>query len=216
MKLRSPGDPVCFCLIQRASIADSAVRCSTVLRELNQEQLAESGDPEISTRIAQYEMAFRMQTSVPDLIDLTQESDGDFQLYGDDAKKPGTFAANCLFTRRLFEQGVRFVQLYHRGWDQHGGLPTNMPKQCIDIDQAQAALITDLKQRGMLEDTLMIWGGEFGRTVYGQGGLQETTAAIITAAVFPCGSPVAGSVRGDVRPDGRLRLQHRPRSGPHS
>jgi uncharacterized protein (DUF1501 family) len=140
---------------------------------LNQKQLQESGDPEIATRIAQYEMAFRMQSSVPDLIDTSKETEATFQLYGDEAKKPGTFAANCLLTRRLFEKGVRFVQLYHRGWDQHGGLPTNIPKQCRDIDQPQAALITDLKQRGMLEDTLIIWGGEFGRTVYGQGGLQE-------------------------------------------
>jgi uncharacterized protein (DUF1501 family) len=140
---------------------------------MNQKQLQESGDPEIATRIAQYEMAFRMQSSVPDLIDTSKETEATFQLYGDDAKKPGTFAANCLLTRRLFEKGVRFVQLYHRGWDQHGGLPTNIPKQCRDIDQPQAALITDLKQRGMLEDTLIIWGGEFGRTVYGQGGLQE-------------------------------------------
>ena len=140
---------------------------------MNQKQLQESGDPEIATRIAQYEMAFRMQSSVPDLIDTSKETEATFQLYGEEAKKPGTFAANCLLTRRLFEKGVRFVQLYHRGWDQHGGLPTNMPKQCHDIDQPQAALITDLKQRGMLEDTLIIWGGEFGRTVYGQGGLQE-------------------------------------------
>jgi hypothetical protein len=142
------------------------------LKALNERQLTASGDPEIATRIAQYEMAFRMQASVPGLLDLSQESESTFELYGPESRKPGTFAANCLLTRRLLEQGVRFVQLFHRGWDQHGGLPTNMPKQCMDIDQPQAALIRDLKQRGLLEDTLIIWGGEFGRTVYGQGGLQ--------------------------------------------
>jgi uncharacterized protein (DUF1501 family) len=143
------------------------------LARLNQQQLASSGDPEIAARIAQYEMAFRMQQSVPDLTDLSSESASTFELYGEQSKMPGTFAANCLLTRRMLERGVRFVQLYHRGWDQHGALVSNIPKQCRDIDQPQAALITDLKQRGMLDDTLIIWGGEFGRTVYGQGGLKE-------------------------------------------
>ena len=143
------------------------------MAQLNQQQLAASGNPEIAARIAQYEMAFRMQRSVPDLIDLASEPESTFALYGEEAKKPGTFAANCLLTRRMLERGVRFVQLYHRGWDQHGGLVSNMPKQCRDIDQPQAALLTDLKQRGMLKDTLVIWGGEFGRTVYGQGGLKD-------------------------------------------
>jgi hypothetical protein len=131
------------------------------------------GDPEIQTRIAQYEMAFRMQASVPDLTDLSREPEKVVNLYGPDARKPGSFAANCLLARRLAERGVRFIQLYHRGWDNHGGLPTNLPKQCLDVDQPQAALIADLKQRGLLDDTLVIWGGEFGRTVYGQGGLQK-------------------------------------------
>jgi uncharacterized protein (DUF1501 family) len=117
-------------------------------------------------------MAFRMQSSVPELTNLTTESAKTFELYGEDAKRPGTFAANCLLARRLLEKGVRCVQLYHRGWDQHGGLPTNIPKQARDIDQPQAALIRDLKQRGMLDETLVVWGGEFGRTVYGQGGVQ--------------------------------------------
>ena len=142
------------------------------MAQLNRRQLEASGDPEIATRITQYEMAYRMQASVPELIDLAKEPESTFQMYGEEAKKPGTFASNCLLTRRLLEKGVRFVQLFHRGWDQHGGLPTNIPKQCHDVDQPQAALIQDLKQRGMLEDTLIIWGGEFGRTVYGQGGLQ--------------------------------------------
>ncbi len=114
-----------------------------------------------------------MQTSVPELIDLAAESPAVLELYGPDVSKPGTFAANCLLARRLVERGVRFIQLYHRGWDNHGSLPSNIPLQCRDIDQPQAALITDLKQRGLLDDTLIIWGGEFGRTVYGQGGLQD-------------------------------------------
>ena len=172
VKLRGSGDPVLY--LSDPPGIDRALRRQMLdgIATLNQRQLAESGDPEITTRIAQYEMAFRMQASVPELIDLSQESNATFEMYGDEARKPGTFAANCLLTRRLLEKGVRFVQLYHRGWDQHGGLPTNIPKQCHDIDQPQAALITDLKQRGLLEDTLVIWGGEFGRTVYGQGGLQ--------------------------------------------
>lgn len=173
VKLRSSGDPVLYLSDPKGMNRGLRRRMLDSISALNQKQLQESGDPEIATRIAQYEMAFRMQSSVPDLIDTSKETEATFQLYGDEAKKPGTFAANCLLTRRLFEKGVRFVQLYHRGWDQHGGLPTNIPKQCRDIDQPQAALITDLKQRGMLEDTLIIWGGEFGRTVYGQGGLQE-------------------------------------------
>jgi hypothetical protein len=172
VKLRSSGDPVLY--LNDPPGIDRALRRRMLdgLKVLNERQLTASGDPEIATRIAQYEMAFRMQASVPDLLDLSQESESTFELYGPESRKPGTFAANCLLTRRLLEQGVRFVQLFHRGWDQHGGLPTNMPKQCMDIDQPQAALIRDLKQRGLLEDTLIIWGGEFGRTVYGQGGLQ--------------------------------------------
>ena len=143
------------------------------IAKLNGNQFKETGDPEIATRIAQYEMAFRMQSSVPKLTDLSTESNKTFQLYGEESKRTGSFASNCLLARRLLESGVRCVQLYHRGWDLHGGLPTNIPKQALDVDQAQAALILDLKQRGMLDDTLIVWAGEFGRTVYGQGGLQE-------------------------------------------
>ncbi len=173
VKLRSSGDPVLY-LTDPPGI-DRRFRRQMLdsLAQLNQQQLDSSGNPEIATRIAQYEMAFRMQQSVPDLTDLSSEAAGTYALYGDDARQPGTFAANCLLTRRMLERGVRFVQLYHRGWDQHGGLVSNLPKQCRDIDRAQAALITDLKQRGMLDDTLIIWGGEFGRTVYGQGGLKD-------------------------------------------
>ena len=131
------------------------------------------GDPEIETRIGQYEMAYRMQTSVPDLMDLSKEPASTFEMYGPESRKPGTYAANCLLARRLAERNVRFVQLYHRGWDQHGDLPRDLTLQCRGTDQPTAALITDLKQRGLLDDTLVIWGGEFGRTVYCQGKLTE-------------------------------------------
>ena len=125
-------------------------------------------------RVAQYEMAFRMQTSVPDVMDVRKEPKETFELYGEDAKKPGTFAANCLLARRLAERNVRFIQLYHPGWDQHGGLPGAIRRQCKDVDQACYGLLTDLKQRGMLDDTLVVWGGEFGRTNYSQGKLTAT------------------------------------------
>lgn len=141
------------------------------LADLNQLNAREYGDPEIQARIAQYEMAYRMQTSVPELTDLSKESDKVIESYGPDARKPGTFAYNCVLARRLAERGVRFVQLFHRGWDQHGTLPRNIKKQAEDTDQPSAALIQDLKARGMLDDTLVIWGGEFGRTVYSQGRL---------------------------------------------
>ena len=173
VKFRSSGDSVLYLSDPPGIDRDLRRQMLDGLAQLNQRELAPSGDPEISTRISQYEMAFRMQSSVPDLTDMSKESTKTFELYGEESKKPGTFAANCLLARRMLERGVRCVQLYHRGWDQHGGLPTNIPKQAHDIDQPQAALITDLKQRGMLEDTLIVWAGEFGRTVYGQGGLQE-------------------------------------------
>jgi hypothetical protein len=173
VKFRSSGDSVLYLSDPPGMDRDLRRQMLDGLAQLNQRELTQSGDPEIATRISQYEMAFRMQSSVPDLTDLSKESSKTFELYGEESKKPGTFAANCLLARRMLERGVRCVQLYHRGWDQHGGLPTNIPKQAHDIDQPQAALITDLKQRGMLEDTLIVWAGEFGRTVYGQGGLQE-------------------------------------------
>ena len=173
VKLRSSGDPVLY-LSDPLGI-DRNLRRNMLdgIAKLNGNQFKETGDPEIATRIAQYEMAFRMQSSVPKLTDLSTESNKTFQLYGEESKRTGSFASNCLLARRLLESGVRCVQLYHRGWDLHGGLPTNIPKQALDVDQAQAALILDLKQRGMLDDTLIVWAGEFGRTVYGQGGLQE-------------------------------------------
>lgn len=173
VKLRSSGDPVLY--LSDPPGIDRNLRRSMLdgIAKLNANQFKETSDPEIATRIAQYEMAFRMQTSVPKLTDLSTESNKTFQLYGEESKRTGSFASNCLLARRLLESGVRCVQLYHRGWDLHGGLPTNIPKQALDVDQAQAALILDLKQRGMLDDTLIVWAGEFGRTVYGQGGLKE-------------------------------------------
>jgi hypothetical protein len=173
VKLRGSGDPVLF--LSDPPGIDRALRRQMLdgLRQLNEQQFEQTGDPEIATRIAQFELAFKMQTSVPELTNLADEPEATFDLYGPDSRKPGTFAANCLLARRLVEKGVRFVQLYHRGWDQHGGLPTNIPLQCRDIDQPQAALVQDLKQRGLLEDTLIVCAGEFGRTVYGQGGLQD-------------------------------------------
>ena len=139
------------------------------LNELHELQLERTGDVGLETRIAQYEMGFRMQASIPEVTAIDNEPESTFKLYGEDARKPGTFAANCLLARRLAEKDVRFIQLYHPGWDQHGGLPGGITRQCKETDQASAALITDLKARGMLEDTLVIWGGEFGRTNYCQG-----------------------------------------------
>ena len=144
------------------------------LEKLQLKSFDEFEDPEIKARIAQYEMAFRMQTSVPDVMDNSSEPDYIYDMYGEDSRVPGTFAANALLARRLAEKGVKFIQLYHQGWDQHGNLPRELPKQCKETDQASAALIKDLKQRGMLEDTLVIWGGEFGRTSYSQGELTST------------------------------------------
>jgi hypothetical protein len=139
------------------------------LSHLNHLSYEEFGDPEINTKIQQYEMAYRMQTAVPEIMDLSKEPDDIIKLYGSDSMTPGTFAANCLLARKLSENGVRFVQLYHQGWDHHGNLPSDIASQAKEVDQASAALITDLKQRGLLDETLVIWGGEFGRTNYSQG-----------------------------------------------
>jgi hypothetical protein len=171
VKFRSIGDPVLYLANPPGFSRDRRRAYLDALAKLNQLKLQEFGDPEISTRIAQYEMAFRMQASVPDLTDLSKEPDEMFDLYGEDARQPGTFAYNCLLARRMAERGVRFIQLFHRGWDQHGNLPNDIQRQCKATDQAGAALVHDLRQRGMLDDTLVVWGGEFGRTVYCQGRL---------------------------------------------
>jgi Protein of unknown function (DUF1501) len=174
VKFRSLGDPVLYLSNPQGFSNDNRRRFLDALGELNKVESDAFGDPETNTRIAQYEMAYRMQASVPELTDISKEPAHTFELYGDDAKKPGTFASNCLLARRLAERGVRFIQLYHRDWDHHGNLPVELPKRCKDVDQASAGLIQDLQQRGMLDDTLVIWGGEFGRTVYCQGRLTAT------------------------------------------
>lgn len=169
--LRSQGDPVLY-LSNPSGVRPSDRRSQlNALAALNQSMYREFSDPEILSRIQQHEMAYRMQTSVPELMDLSSENDSTFELYGEEAKVPGTFSACCLNARRLAERGVRNIQIFHRGWDAHNNLPTEHGDQCHDIDQGCAALIKDLKQRGMLDDTLVVWGGEFGRTAYCQGGL---------------------------------------------
>jgi len=174
VKFRSVGDPVLYLNNPKGFEASDRRTYLDALGKLNTLKLEETGDPEVATRIAQYEMAFRMQSSVPELTDLSKEPGHVFDLYGPDSRKPGTFAANCLLARRLAERGVRFIQLYHRDWDHHGGLQKGLPNRCKETDQPASALIQDLQQRGMLEDTLVVWGGEFGRTVYCQGRLTDT------------------------------------------
>jgi hypothetical protein len=173
VSLRSIGDPVLYLSNPDGMSTKMRRRMLDELAKLNRERYSDVGDPEIQSRIAQYEMAYRMQTSVPELTDISDESDKTLEMYGSEVKKPGTFAANCLLARRMAERGVRFTQVFIRQWDQHGNLPRDIRRQCGIIDQPCAALINDLKQRGMLEDTLVIWGGEFGRTIYCQGGLTK-------------------------------------------
>jgi hypothetical protein len=169
VKFRSQGDPVLY-LKDPAGLKPSQIRpLLDQIAKLNRLRQQEVGDPEINARIAQYEMAYRMQTSVPELADVSDEPESTFKLYGDDAKTPGTHAANCLMARRLAERGVRFIQVFHRGWDHHSNVQQHLPGIAKETDQGSAALIADLKQRDMLKDTLVIWGGEFGRTVYAQG-----------------------------------------------
>jgi hypothetical protein len=173
VKFQNGADPVLY-LSNPAGVNDQARRrFLDDLAKLNQKNAASVGDPEILSRVAQYEMAFRMQSSVPELIDLSKEPDKTFDRYGPDARRPGSYAANCILARRLAERGVRFIQLFHRGWDQHNNCPKQIRNQARDTDQPTAALIEDLKERGMLDDTLVVWGGEFGRTVYSQGALSQ-------------------------------------------
>ncbi len=171
VKFRSGQDPVLYLSNPDGFDRDDRRQYLDQLAAMNRIRLSQYGDPEIETRIEQYEMAFRMQASVPELTDLSNEPDRIFDMYGPDARKPGTYAANCLLARRLLERGVRCVQLFHRGWDHHGSLPKDIAGQCRDTDQPSAALVRDLEQRGLLEDTLVVWGGKFGRTVYCQGTL---------------------------------------------
>ncbi len=173
VQFRSGGDPVLY--LTNPKGVDAGVRRKMLdgIAKLNAKRFDSVGDPEIQTRIAQYEMAYRMQTSVPELMDTSSESEYTYELYGPDSKKPGTFAANCILARRLAERGVPFVQLFHRGWDQHGNLPKDLKRNCDSVDQPAVALVKDLKQRGMLDDTVVIFGGEFGRTIYSQGKLTK-------------------------------------------
>jgi hypothetical protein len=172
--LRAQGDPVLYIKNPPGVDRDDRRGMLDALNKLNEGSFARFGDPETQTRISQYEMAFRMQSSVPELVDIAGETQETLDLYGPEVKKPGTFAASALLARRLVERGVRVVQILHRGWDQHGSLPSDLKLQCNDVDQASGALIKDLKQRGLLDDTLVVWGGEFGRTVYSQGTLTAT------------------------------------------
>jgi hypothetical protein len=166
-------DPVLYLRDQEGMSRESRRIMLDQIAELNEQSYLEFGDPEIASRIKQYEMAYRMQTAIPEVMDISREPESIVKLYGPDCLVPGTFAANCLLARKLSESGVRFVQLYHQGWDQHGNLPFEITKQAKDVDQASAALVMDLKQRGLLDETLVIWGGEFGRTSYTQGELTK-------------------------------------------
>ncbi len=171
---RTHGDPVLYLSNPNGVSQQLRRKMLDGVNAMNEKIYQDFGDPETHARISQYEMAFRMQKSVPELTDLSDEPESTFELYGPDSKVPGTFAYNCLMARRMAEKGVRFSQIFHRGWDQHANLPKDLPNQCKDIDQASYALVTDLKRRGMLDDTLVIWGGEFGRTIYCQGELTQT------------------------------------------
>jgi len=173
VSLRAKGDPILY-LNDPEGVSRAARReMLDAITALTEEEYAELGDPSLRARLDQYEMAFRMQASVPELVDLSDEPQHVLDMYGPEALKPGTFSASALLARRLIERGTRFVQLYHRGWDQHGNIARDLPNQCRDIDQACAGLLRDLEQRGLLEDTLVLWGGEFGRTVYCQGALSR-------------------------------------------
>jgi hypothetical protein len=169
VQFRSQGDPVLYLSNPPGMSGDVRRRILDGIREVNQAKADAVGDPEIVTRIEQYEMAYRMQSSVPELMDTSDEPERIFDLYGPDAKKPGTFASNCLLARRLAERNVRFIQLYHRDWDNHNNLPVDMPKVCEQTDRGAAALVQDLKQHGLLDDTIVIWSGEFGRSPMAQG-----------------------------------------------
>jgi len=173
VSFRRSGDPVLFLSNPSGVSSDARRRVLDRLARMNQQTLDRIGDPETQTRIAQYEMAFRMQTSIPELLESSQEPKHVLDMYGPDVEKPGTYAASCLMARRMAERDVRFIQIFHRGWDQHGNVARDLPNQCRDVDQPSWALVQDLKSRGLLDDTLVIWGGEFGRTVYSQGKLSR-------------------------------------------
>lgn len=174
VQFRAAADPVLYLNDPKGMQRGDRRKMLDMLGEMNRREAERCADPQVLARVAQYEMAYRMQASVPELTDLRGERESTLALYGPDVKKPGTYAYNCLMARRMAERGVRFIQLYHRGWDHHGSVVKDLPLQCQDVDQAQAGLLQDLRQRGLLDDTLVVWGGEFGRTVYCQGNLTPT------------------------------------------
>lgn len=198
-KLRAGGDPVLYLNNPDGVSREDRRRMLDLVGELNEQEYERSLDSEIRARIAQAEMAYRMQMSVPELTDFSDEDEATLEMYGHNVRKPGTFAANCLLARRLAERGVRFIQLYQRGWDQHGNLPGDLPKQTKLVDQPQAALIKDLKRRGLLDDTIVLWSGEFGRTVYSQGTLTKTNyGRDHHPRAFSCWMAGGGLARGTV------------------
>ncbi|MBX3420553.1 MAG: DUF1501 domain-containing protein [Pirellulaceae bacterium] len=212
--LRSAGDPVLYLPNPPGVDSQHRRRMLDSLARLNQYRFEEIGDPEIQTRIAQYEMAFRMQHSVPELTNFADESAETLEMYGPDVNRPGSFAASTLLARRLIERGVRIVQLLHRGWDQHGDIAGDLPLQCRDVDQPSAALLRDLKQRGLLDSTLVVWGGEFGRTVYCQGGLsRENYGRDHHPRCFPiwlAGGGIKGGTEVGQTDDFSYNIAHRP------
>ena len=215
VKFLSTGDPVLYLSNPPGVDRGTRRRFLDDLGALNQLDLEDSGDPETGTRISQYEMAYRMQASVPELTDLSDEPDSVFERYGPDSRKPGTFAANCLLARRLAERDVRFIQLYHRGWDMHDRLPPRIKVQAKDVDQPQAALIQELKERGMLDDTLVIWGGEFGphHLLPGPADRRDLRARPPPAGLHDLDDRRRHQARHVLRRDGRLRVQHRQGPG---
>ena len=201
VKFRAAADPVLFLSDPEGISKQNRRSMLDSIGKLNTLKFQTQGDPEIETRISQYEMAYRMQTSVPELVDLSKEPESVFEMYGPESRKPGSYARNCLLARRLAERGVRFIQLYHQDWDHHGGLPNALPKLCKETDQPAAALVKDLKQRGLLDDTLVVWGGEFGRTNYCQGKIQANFGRDHHPRCFSAwmagGGIKAGSVYGE-------------------
>lgn len=214
VKLRSTGDPVLYLNDPAGNSKASKRELLDDIAALNAERFQSVGDPEIQTRIMAYEMAYRMQMSVPDLTDVSGEPETTFELYGPDARVPGTHAANCLLARRLAERGVRFIQIYHRGWDHHSNLPGRHPKIAKEVDQGSAALVQDLKRRGMLEDTLIVWGGEFGRTVYKQGsnGRDHHPRCF---SIYLAGAGVKGGLRYGTTDDFCYNIVEKERFGVH-
>ena len=218
VQFRSGKDPVLY-LTNPAGVTPQGRRLLLDrLRDLHAYAAEQLGDGEVDARIAQYEMSYRMQASVPGVMDVSGETEETLDLYGPDAKTPGSFAANCLLARRLAERGVKFIQLYHQGWDQHDSLPKGIERQCRETDQASAALVTDLKRRGLLDDTLVVWGGEFGRTSYSQGKLTATNYGRDhhprCFSIWMAGAGVKAGLRP--RRHRRLRLQHRRRWRPRA